>query len=137
MDFLRQKRRAPLNDWPLDVAALVDRLKLRKFSIMGISGGAPFAVATAAHFGDRVEVLGLISPLGPIADMRQNTVLSRLQRQLFFTFPAQPRLFAFATRLANASFRFCAGCELRFVCAHTTNSGSCDHASTSDKGAGD
>ncbi len=58
-----------LADWLDDVGQLVRHLDARRFSLIGISGGAPFAVATAAHFGERVAALGLIGPIGPVAEL--------------------------------------------------------------------
>ena len=48
-----------------DVAALVDHLAIERFSVLGYSGGAAFALAAAAGLGGRVEVVGLVSPWGP------------------------------------------------------------------------
>ncbi|MDY0268122.1 alpha/beta fold hydrolase [Trichloromonas sp.] len=55
-----------LDDWPVDVAALADALGLKRFDIFGVSGGAPFALACAAAFPERVEFLSLVCPLGPL-----------------------------------------------------------------------
>lgn len=55
-----------LSDWPRDVAALADHLQLERFGVAGISGGGPYAVACAALLPQRVSVLGLVGPMGPI-----------------------------------------------------------------------
>ena len=94
-----------LIDWPSDVAQLIQHLGLKTFSIMGISGGGPYAVATAAHFGARIDALGLISPLGPIVDLADKSPLTRLQRRFFLNLPARPRLFAWSASVANATFK--------------------------------
>lgn len=57
-----------LGDWPADVAALADALGLKRLGILGVSGGAPFALACAAALSERVELLSLVCPLGPLAD---------------------------------------------------------------------
>ncbi|MDX9710541.1 MAG: alpha/beta hydrolase [Trichloromonas sp.] len=57
-----------LGDWPKDVAALAAALGLGKFGILGVSGGAPFALACAAAFPERVKLLSLVCPLGPLGD---------------------------------------------------------------------
>ncbi len=55
----------PLTAIAADVADLADHLGFDRFSIMGYSGGAAFAVATAVELGSRVAVVGLVSPWGP------------------------------------------------------------------------
>lgn len=47
---------------------LVDALGLSEFGVLGISGGGPYATALAATLGKRIKFLGLVSPLGPVAD---------------------------------------------------------------------
>lgn len=53
--------------WPADIAALADRLALGRFSIVGVSGGAPYALACAASLADRLGGVTLLCPLGPLA----------------------------------------------------------------------
>ncbi|MBO6851608.1 MAG: alpha/beta hydrolase, partial [Marinobacter sp.] len=48
-----------------DVAALADHLGLNRFLILGYSLGGFLALHCAAHLGDRVERLGLVSALAP------------------------------------------------------------------------
>ena len=49
-----------------DMQALMISLGHPRFSIVGISGGGPFAAATAVYLGDRIERLALV---GPVADV--------------------------------------------------------------------
>lgn len=55
-----------IGDWPADVAALADQLGLERFSIVGVSGGAPYALACAASLADRLAHVALMCPLGPL-----------------------------------------------------------------------
>lgn len=55
-----------VRDWAADVAALADRLSLTRFSILGVSGGGPYALACAAAFPERLTGLALLCPLGPL-----------------------------------------------------------------------
>lgn len=41
-------------DWPADVASLADHVGVERFAVLGLSSGAPYAVATAALLPDRV-----------------------------------------------------------------------------------
>lgn len=59
------KRNRRLADFPQDVAALADQLKIDKFAVMGVSGGGPYAAACAHWLPDRVAAAALVCPLGP------------------------------------------------------------------------
>lgn len=54
-----------LADWPADIVALADHLKLDRFGIIGVSGGAPYASAVAHGLKRRVNALALVCGLGP------------------------------------------------------------------------
>ncbi len=102
------------------LASVVDTLGLKRFGVLGISGGGPYATALAAHFGDRIAVLGLVSPVGPIADfnatsMPKGPTLQKGHRIFFLDLPKYPkilkansalirRLFLIAPRLFAAMF---------------------------------
>ncbi len=70
-------------DWPADVAALADHLGFDQFAIIGLSGGAPFAVACAHQLGDQVGLAALISPVGPMAEFKGPMGLSNLQKAIY------------------------------------------------------
>jgi pimeloyl-ACP methyl ester carboxylesterase len=50
-----------------DAVQLADALGLDRFAVLGLSGGGPFAVATALAGGDRVSALGVLGGVGPWA----------------------------------------------------------------------
>ncbi len=54
-----------LLDWPRDVADVADRLGLDRFHVVGLSGGAPYAVACAYALPDRVLGAALVCPVPP------------------------------------------------------------------------
>jgi pimeloyl-ACP methyl ester carboxylesterase len=62
--------RRTLADWPADVAAVADRLRLDRFAVAGVSGGGPFALACAALLPERVARVALASSVGPPGSMR-------------------------------------------------------------------
>jgi len=72
---------ASLQDASADIAGLADFLDLKDFALLGVSGGGPFAVAAAALVPDRVKLLALISPVGPIAEVADR--ISAWHRHLF------------------------------------------------------
>jgi pimeloyl-ACP methyl ester carboxylesterase len=52
-----------------DVEALLDHLRLDTCSLLGWSGGGPFAVATAYRLGARVRRLAIVSAPGPLDEV--------------------------------------------------------------------
>ena len=54
-----------LLDWPRDVAQVADRLGLERFHVVGLSGGAPYAVACAYAMPERVRSAALVCPVPP------------------------------------------------------------------------
>ena len=91
-------------------AGLPDALGLEQFALIGVSGGAPYATALAAHLGDRVSALGLISPLGPVADLARRSApapihLSTTQRAFFLDLPNHPWLLRANAEIAMRGFR--------------------------------
>jgi pimeloyl-ACP methyl ester carboxylesterase len=55
-----------LDDWCQDIETLADELGVERFSIVGISGGGPFALACAYRMPTRVRKIAVICGLGPI-----------------------------------------------------------------------
>ena len=91
-------------------AELPDALGLNQFSILGVSGGGPYAVALAAHLGDRVSGLALVSPLGPVADVTYRSApepvsISYSHRVFFLDLPRHPWLLRANAEVAIRSFR--------------------------------
>jgi pimeloyl-ACP methyl ester carboxylesterase len=54
-----------LLDWPEDVIALADHLKLEQFAILGYSGGGPYAAACGYAIPQRISKIGIVSGAGP------------------------------------------------------------------------
>ena len=94
-----------LADWLDDVAALLKHLDIDTFSLIGISGGGPFATISAAHFGDRVKAMGLVSPMVPVAELAGSIAMPGMQRRFFLDLPNRDRLVRWGTSGAAAMFR--------------------------------
>lgn len=69
-----------LIDWPSDVVELADSLGLERFSVLGLSAGAKFALACGAALGDRVKAVGLLAAIGPPETPRFREGLGRTAR---------------------------------------------------------
>lgn len=91
-------------------AELPDALGLDRVSLLGVSGGGPYAVAMAERLGARVAGLALVSPLGPVADVAMRSVpdpvaLSMAQRTLFLDLTRHPWVLRVNGEIAVRSFR--------------------------------
>ena len=82
-----QPRRRIL-DWPRDVAEFADARGLDRFAVVGWSGGAPYALATAHELPERVTRVGLVAPVVPLtepavarglsSDLRRSALVGRV-----------------------------------------------------------
>lgn len=93
-----------LRDWTADTAELMDHLRLPRIAVLAVSGGAPYAAAAAAHLGDRVTALALVSPLGEVAAPSSIALTDRAQRAFFLGLPRRPRLLHRIAAAARAAF---------------------------------
>jgi pimeloyl-ACP methyl ester carboxylesterase len=70
-----------LTDWAEDVTQLADHLHVGRFSVLGVSGGGPYAAACAFRLPTRVAAVGMACGLAPVAtarDLHGMTALNRL-----------------------------------------------------------
>lgn len=77
-----------LEDWPEDVIELANALELNHFTILGVSGGGPYAAICALQIPQRLTTVGIVSGLCPadapgvVDSMRsQNRQLLQLGRR--------------------------------------------------------
>lgn len=62
-DFQKDRK---LFDWPDDVIELADYLNIKRFSVMGVSGGGPYAAVCAYRIPDRIIKVGIVVGLAPV-----------------------------------------------------------------------
>ncbi|MEM8972481.1 MAG: alpha/beta hydrolase [Pseudomonadota bacterium] len=94
-----------LRDWLPEVEAILEAYEIDRFSLIGVSGGAPFAVATAAEYGDRVQGMVLFGPVGPIHDLQNDIPLNRRERLIFLQAPPRGWLLRAGLIPMNTLFR--------------------------------
>ena len=68
-------------DWAEDVAELADALEIDRFSILGVSGGGPYAAACAYKIPDRLDAVGIVCGMGPADVPGLMANMSRTYRQ--------------------------------------------------------
>jgi pimeloyl-ACP methyl ester carboxylesterase len=62
-DFQPNRR---ISDWPADIAALADALRIERFAVFGYSGGGPYALACAQKMPQRLTAAGIAAGEGPV-----------------------------------------------------------------------
>ena len=55
-----------LSDWATDLAALTAHLKIERFALIGLSGGAPYALACTRLMPNRITRTAIVSGIGPL-----------------------------------------------------------------------
>ena len=80
-----------LLDWPDDVREAADQLGLEQFSIVGWSGGGPYALACARRLGDRIRSIAIVSGAAPLAGTTRTDYLRRFDRALALGSCTAPR----------------------------------------------
>jgi pimeloyl-ACP methyl ester carboxylesterase len=67
-----------------DTRQLLQKLNIGEFGTIGVSGGAPYALAAAHVFRERVRSVNLISGMGPVADMDLLLRMEPSRRRVLF-----------------------------------------------------
>src|SRR5437868_12234250 len=88
-----------LLDWPPLVRELTNFLGVEKFRVLAISGGAPYAYATAWAMPERVLALAVVSGAPNIAELNDHSGLLGLYRLMLSAYRKFPRL-------SRRAFRF-------------------------------
>lgn len=100
-----------LLDWPADIAQLAEALGVIRFSVAGVSGGGPFALACAHRLGARVAGVTLVAGIAPPeapSYWEDMDPLDALELRAAKYLPFRPLIWAYATQ-ARALLRDPAG----------------------------
>ncbi len=81
-----------LTDWPRLVERIADYLGIYDFRMLAISGGAPYAYATAATMPQRVRAIAIVGGAPPLAEISDTNGLLPLYRWMLALYRTQPRL---------------------------------------------
>ena len=88
-DFLHGRT---LLDWPRDIAEFADIRGIERFTILGVSGGGPYAAVCAWALPQRVQAAGIVCGLGPIADAAAMAGMRLLNRGMFHLLQRFPKI---------------------------------------------
>src|SRR6476469_4271992 len=102
-----------LNTWPSLVEQLVDNLEIAEFRILAISGGAPYAYATAVAMPERVRAIAIVGGVIPFADLEDFKGLLPLYRHMLTFYRNRPRLLRQLFFVARPFLSFRAPIRLR------------------------
>lgn len=110
-----------LSNFAADMASLVETAKWPSVSTVGISGGGPFAAATAVGLGARAAAAALVSPVAPLAGPAVSPEVRRQMRPFhrlaFFAAPRVPGLIRGSFSALRLALRSSDSLAMRLVTA--------------------
>ncbi|PYJ12289.1 MAG: hypothetical protein DMF06_00105 [Verrucomicrobia bacterium] len=81
-----------LLDWPPLLIELADHLRIDRFRILGISGGAPYAYAAAWVIPEKVKAIAVVSGAPPIAELEDRSGLLNFYNRILDLRESSPGL---------------------------------------------
>jgi pimeloyl-ACP methyl ester carboxylesterase len=124
-----------LSDWPGLLERLVDHLDIGDFRMLAISGGAPYAYATAVALAERVRAIAVVGGVIPFAELQDLKGLLPLYRWMLAFYRTRPQLLRWSFHLARPFLSFRAPVQLRPLLLKMLLLRSCDAASLRDNAA--
>lgn len=124
-----------LSDWPRIAEELAKDLEIGEFRMLAISGGAPYAYATAVAMPERVRAIAIVGGVIPFAELKDFKGLLPLYRWMLAFHRNRPGVLRQLFRLAQPFLAFRAPIRLRPVLLKTLLLRPCDAASLRDDAA--
>jgi pimeloyl-ACP methyl ester carboxylesterase len=124
-----------LSDWPRVAEQLVNVLEIGEFRILAISGGAPYAYATAVAMRERVCAMAVVGGAIPFAELKDFKGLLPLYRWMLALYRNQPQVLRQLFRLAQPFLAFRAPIRLRPLLLKMLLLRPCDAASLREDAA--
>jgi pimeloyl-ACP methyl ester carboxylesterase len=90
-----------LIDWPPLLNEVADRLEIDRFRILAISGGAPYAYASAWMTPERVEKVAVVSGAPPLERLSELDGLLPIHRRMLVLREKSPRMLKLLFHLAR------------------------------------
>jgi len=105
-DFKNDRK---LLDWPDDIVELADHLKIKRFSVMGVSGGGPYVAVCAYKIPERIIKAGIVVGLAPVG-VKENlhglTTVGKLCWANYHEFPILRTIAALSAAIEFSYFPF-------------------------------
>jgi pimeloyl-ACP methyl ester carboxylesterase len=79
-----------LRDWPEVLAALADHVEAETFHVLGVSGGGPYALASAWGLPERVKAAAVVSGAPPLAERADVSGLMPVYQHLLRFYRSRP-----------------------------------------------
>ena len=124
-----------LSDWPGVVQRLVDDLEIGEFRVLAISGGAPYAYATAVAIPERVRAIAIVGGVIPFTELKNFKGLLPLYRWMLVFYRNRPQLLRQFFYLARPFLSFRAPIRLRPLLLKMLLLRPCDASSLRDDAA--
>src|SRR6266481_476899 len=124
-----------LSDWPSLVERLVDDLEIGEFRVLAISGGAPYAYATAVAIPERVRAIAIVGGVIPFAELKDFKGLLPFYRWMLVFYRNRPQLLRRLFCLPRPFLSFRAPIRLRPLLLKMLLLRTCDAASLRDDAA--
>lgn len=124
-----------LSDWPSVVERLADDLEIGEFRILAISGGAPYAYATAVALPERVRAIAVVGGVIPFAELKDFKGLLPLYRWMLAFYRIRPPLLRRLFCLAQPFLSWRPPIRLRPLLLKMLLLRACDAASLRDDAA--
>jgi pimeloyl-ACP methyl ester carboxylesterase len=124
-----------LADWPQLLEELLDHLEISEFRMLAISGGAPYAYATAVTMPERVRAIAIVGGVIPFAEMNDLGGLLPLYRWMLAFYRNRPQLLRRLFFLARPFLSVRAPVRLRPLVLKMLLLRPCDAASLRDDAA--
>ena len=116
------QRGRTLASYAIDIADFADALGIAQFAVAGVSGGGPYAAACAALLPDRVSVLGLVSPVGPMAGAEKPASIGKGHYFAFRVTPRLPPLLAAVFSIGRYAFLYAPNAIYGFLLGRAASS---------------
>jgi pimeloyl-ACP methyl ester carboxylesterase len=129
------QRDRKLSDWPRVVEQFANDLEIGEFRILAISGGAPYAYATAIAMPERVRAIAIVGGVIPFAELKDFKGLLPLYRWMLAFYRNRPRLLRQLFLLARPFLSFRAPIRVRPLLLKMLLLRPCDAASLRDDAA--
>jgi pimeloyl-ACP methyl ester carboxylesterase len=124
-----------LSDWPQLLERVVSHFDIGEFRMLAISGGAPYAYATALAMPKRVRAIAIVGGVVPFAELKDFEGLLPLYRWMLAFYRNRPQLLRRLFQLARPFLSFRAPPRLRPLFLKMLLLRPCDAASLRDDAA--